>query len=181
MKLYPYLKEHQISIQTLSSLSHLPYSTVRDLVTEKTSIAKSSFQAICKLADALQLPINTFRDNEDYPSFASNTGHELKAKGDMAFLHDVLSEDRVTQYIRDGKYVYALYTLALIDYLCHVNNIEIPNRYNKYRGLRLYKPIYPNAQYFHELPKAYQNDVIKNAIPEFVRYNIYEGDIRNVV
>lgn len=181
MKLYPYLKEHHISIRTLSSLSHLPYSTVRDLVTEKTSIAKSSFQVICKLADALQLSINAFRNDEDYPSFASNTGHELKAKDDMAFLYYALSEDRVTQYIQDNHYVYALYTLALIDYLCHINNIEVPNRYNEYRDLRLYNPLYPNAQYFHKLSESYQNNVIKNAIPEFARYNIYEEDIRNVV
>ena len=60
MKLKNLMDERQMSIYRLSQISHIPYSTLSDLVNGKTSIMKCSLSTVSKIANALQVDVNVF-------------------------------------------------------------------------------------------------------------------------
>ena len=81
-------------------------------------------------------------------------------------------------------YPEALYLLAMLDYLSRVNDVPICTRYNDIRAQRLSKLLFP-------VGVLLSSDVLKSdepiqrakkeAIPEFLRFNIIESGVRNVV
>ena len=116
--------------------------------------------------------------------FKGNLLHHLKSIGDLDFLEEAISEDLVTRLFNEKKILECLYTLALVDYLCRINEIELASRYDLLRAVKLKEPLYATdtqimATLFPE--KGFQEQAMKDAIPEFLRHNIVEGDIRDVV
>jgi len=79
--------------------------------------------------------------------------------------------------------VEALYLLAMLDYVSLENGIDWCTKYEPLRHIKLEdlaipKGIRISLEVFHNqeiFDKAY-----KKAIPEFLRHNIMEGDVRNV-
>ena len=72
----------------------------------------------------------------------------------------------------------------MVDYLCRINNIAKPVKYNSMHKIRLKKPLLPKSIMFLQMFSTNKNitqDAIDNAIPEFKRFNIIESDIRNVI
>lgn len=125
----------------------------------------------------------------DFELFKDNIKHKIKAN-QIAFLKDVLIEDTVTQYIENDKPLYALYTLAMLDYLSRINHFTICNKYDYLRTAKFQRTIYPlsivTASMFENKDK---DDIIQDyikenkeyqPIPEFLRHNIIEGDVFNV-
>ena len=89
----------------------------------------------------------------------------------------------ITLYDR-GWYAECLYALGLLDYLSGINDVPICSRYDKFRGMRLEKTIFPLG--IIAISNVTGNDDAKNkalkeAIPEFMRFNIVEGNIRDVI
>lgn len=121
---------------------------------------------------------------ESFENFKSNMCHMLRSKGDIDFLIDVLEKDLVTLYYKKDWYAECLYTLAMIDYLCRVNNIPLVTDYDDFRQMKLDRIVYPislwaYAEMCHK-PEAL-TEGFENAIPEFKRFNIVENEVRNVV
>lgn len=121
---------------------------------------------------------------ESFENFKSNMCHMLRSKGDIDFLIGVLEKDLVTVYYKKNWYAECLYTLAMIDYLCRVNDIPIVTDYDVFRQMKLDKIIYPislwtYAEICHK-PEVL-TEGFENAIPEFKRFNIVENEVRNVV
>lgn len=121
---------------------------------------------------------------DSFENFKSNMCHMLRNKGDIDFLIDVLEKDLVTVYYKKNWYTECLYTLAMIDYLCRVNNIPIVTDYDDFRQMKLDRIVYPislwtYAELCHD-PEAL-TEGFENAIPEFKRFNIVENEVRNVV
>jgi len=75
------------------------------------------------------------------------------------------------------------YILAMLDYLSNENNLSVCGDYNNIREYKLEKPIYPIGIILmselsnSNLPKE---ECLRDAIPEFLKYNIIECEIRNV-
>ena len=72
----------------------------------------------------------------------------------------------------------------MLDYLSRINDIPICSKYDDIRSMKLSKPIYPiGAGVTDKVMRSDDaiNKVKAESIPEFVRFNIYESDIRNVV
>ena len=72
----------------------------------------------------------------------------------------------------------------MLDYISHENNISICNEYDDLRQCKLEKIIYPAS--IIALSTASKStepleQAKKEAIPEFMRFNIVESDVRNVV
>ena len=135
MKLKNLMDERQMSIYRLSQISHIPYSTLSDLVNGKTSIMKCSLSTVSKIANALQVDVNVFVEPEDkfarwydeqsFELFKSNVCHILKNQGDIAFIIDTLEQDRIRTLYQRHQFAKAFYMLAMLDYLCRVNDIPI--------------------------------------------------------
>lgn len=73
---------------------------------------------------------------------------------------------------------------AMLDYISRENNVPLDSEYDDLRRCRLEKPIYPAS--LRALSVATRNDIIlkevvKTAIPEFMRFNTVESEVRNVI
>ena len=73
--------------------------------------------------------------------------------------------------------------LAMVDYLSRENGLPLCNDYGDIRNCKLSEPLYPKdiiltAKLDDSLDKKEQ--CLKEAIPEFLRFNIIESEIRNV-
>lgn len=194
MKLMSLLKEKQLSVYQCAKESHVPYTTLSDLVKGKTRIEKCTAETIYKLARTLHVTMETllagcFREDENAPSlrdfeiYKSNICHLVKDKGDMDFIIDILKENQIRNYWERQWYRESFYLLAMVDYLSRENGLPLCNDYEDIRKCKLSEPLYPQdvvlaAKLDDSLDMKEQ--CLKEAIPEFLRFNIIESEIRNV-
>ena len=114
--------------------------------------------------------------------FKSHTCHLVKDKGDIQFLIDVLEKDEIREFYNKNWYPEAFYLLAMVDYLSRKNNIPLCTAYSDLRCQKLSEPIYPSGMLIYDevMKKNTKQECIQNAIPEFLKFNIIESEIRNV-
>ena len=133
------------------------------------------------------MPHNINMNQEDrrieFELFKSNICHSVKNKGELGFVIDTLSSGMIQLYWDKKWYLETFYTLAMVDYLCRINNLPICTDYNSIRAHSLTEPVYPRD--VELIMKLNSDSNIKktceeNAIPEFLRFNIMECDIRDV-
>jgi len=139
----------------------------------------------------LNLIINEFtnekfmemQDLESFENFKSNICHLLKYLGDKIFLEAVIKKDLISYCFEKKLVIECFYLLGMIDYLCRINEIEKEKKYDYIREYGLEKPLFPEGVDFMcyiMKNEKYREDYLKKAIPEFLKYNIVEGDVRNV-
>lgn len=119
-----------------------------------------------------------------FETFKSNICQEVKEEGDIQFLIDTLENNRIRELFDRKWYPEALYLLGMTDYLSNINDVPICTNYNDIRKCKLSKIVYPTgilmkAAVFKD--ENIKQKAIEEAIPEFLRFNIVEADIRNVV
>lgn len=120
----------------------------------------------------------------DFELFKSNVCHKLKTLGDLAFIIDTLEKDDIRVYYNRQWYPETFYLLAMLDYISRINNVPLCNKYNDLRKKTLSKTIYPSsilaASEVAQSNKP-KEEAMAVAIPEFIRFNIVESEIRNVI
>jgi len=194
MTLEELLKTKNISVYQCSKQSGVPYTTLLELIRGKTQIGKCSAETVYKLAKVLHITIEELIEvytekSKDIPyrssfeTFKSNICHMVKDKGDIDFIIDTLTENEIRKYWDRKWYSESFYLLAMVDYLCKENQLPVCTDYEDIRGYSLPKLLYPRdislaAKLAPKLDVREQS--IKEAIPEFIRFNIVESRIRNV-
>lgn len=194
MNINELLSKTKISKYRLSKNSNIPYATISDLCSGKTSIEKCTGETLYKLAKALNVTMESlveFHVKEEkeleyrcsFETFKSNICHRIKDVGDMDFIIETLEADEIRKLYNKEWYPESLYLLAMVDYLSRENNIPVCTNYNDLRGAKLKNPIYPASIIAASV--AMQTDQVKkeswiSAIPEFKRFNIVENEVRNV-
>jgi hypothetical protein len=123
-------------------------------------------------------------ERTDFEIFKSNVCHKLKEVGDIDFVIDLLEQDHIRKYYAKKWYPESLYLLAMLDYVSRENDIPICTQYDDMRQLKLKRVLYPSGVLMEA--KISQDDEIKarsirEAIPEFMRFNIVESEVRHVV
>ena len=93
------------------------------------------------------------------------------------------SQDIRTYYERKW-YPESLYLLAMLDYISRENDVPLDSEYDNLRQCRLEKPVYPAS--LRAVSVAARSDAVlkeaaNTAIPEFMRFNIIENEVRNVI
>lgn len=182
------LEEKNMSVYQCSKLSGVPYTTMLELVKGKTKIKKCSAETVYKLSKILGTTVEELiEESEEYrlsfEAFKSNVCHMVKDMGDVDFIVNILQSDDISCYWNKMWYREAFYLLAMVDYLSRVNDIPLCTKYNEIRSRTLDKTIYPRdiemaARLFPSLDVKEQCKC--EAIPEFMRFNIVESEIRNV-
>ena len=194
MELMNLLKEKQLSVYQCAKESQVPYTTLSDIVKGKTRIEKCTAETIYKLARTLhvtmeELLTECFKEDENAPNlrdfeiYKSNICHLVKDKGDIDFIIDTLKENQIRTYWERQWYRESFYLLAMVDYLSRENGLPLCNDYEDIRNCTLPEPLYPwdvvlAAKLDGSLDMKKQ--CLKEAIPEFLRFNIIESEIRNV-
>ena len=76
--------------------------------------------------------------------------------------------------MRHEDYLKALYLVATVDYISRKNNIPLCDKYSSVRGIQLEKPYYVGDSSLFGADES-------KCIDEFLRFNIYEGDLYDAV
>ena len=110
--------------------------------------------------------------------------HEMvKDMGDIDFIIDTLESDKIRKLYQKKWYPESLYLLAMVDYLCRENDLPVCDDYRDIRATRLREPVYPSSvivmSAFSQSDQP-KKDSYMQAIPEFIRFNIVESEVRNV-
>lgn len=116
--------------------------------------------------------------------FKSNVCYWLKEEGDIDFLIQVLESDLIRKYYNRKWYLESFYLLGMFDYICRINDAPICSEYDDLRRQRMQEIIYPagvllTARVLGD--ESIKEQALKEAIPEILRFNIVESDIRNVI
>lgn len=167
------LKRKNMSIRQLSQKASVGYNYVYRLTHNKVNIENCSLGTAAKLAAALGLTIGEFyyEMQPSFLNFRSSLHHKIKDDERETILY-IIASNMINDYMSHGNYVKGLYSLATLDYLCKKNNISIISDYDEYRTMSLKEPFYTNT-----LIKEISNDSEMCFIPEYAKYNIYEGDL----
>lgn len=184
------LKKQNITKYRLSKKSGVPQATINDICSGKTDLEKCAAGTLYRLAKVLGVSIEEILDSAQqeyrcsFETFKSNTCHRVKDLGDVDFMLGLLETDEIRKLYNKQWYPEALYLLAMLDYLSRVNNIPLCTEYNDMRTRKLSKPIFPAGVLItSEVLKSDEplRKAEREAIPEFLRFNIIENEVRNVV
>lgn len=183
------IKEKNITIYRLSKDSGIPYATVNDICNGRTRLEKCSAETIYKLAKALKVTMETLlepyiAERCSFELYKSNVCHRVKALGDIEFVVEVLESNQIRQYYERKWYPECFYLLAMLDYLSRENDIPPCTDYDDLRTRKLNHTLYPASVIAASVAmkdQSIKEKAYKEAIPEFVRFNIVESEVRNVV
>ena len=120
----------------------------------------------------------------DFELFKSEVCHLLKELGDTEFIIGLLESNAIRKYYDKQWYPESLYLLAMLDYVSRVNAVELCTDYDDLRTKKLQETIYPSSIIVQSLvigDETIKSKAIEESIPEFIRFNIVEKDIRDVV
>lgn len=182
------LKNRNLTMYQCAKLSGIPYTTISEVVRGKTRIEKCSAETVYRLAKVLNLTMEELMDGSlearsDFEVYKSNVCHLVKDMGEIDFIIDTLKKDTVRKYWEKKWYPEAFYLLAMIDYLSRLNDLPLCTRYEDIRARKLEQTLYPRdiAMAAKLDPSLDQRTHSKQtAIPEFLRFNIVESEVRNV-
>lgn len=185
MELSYLLQKKSISAYQLAKLSGVAYSTISDILHKRSNWLDCTVLTVKKLADALDMSIEELiqEDKFDFDLFRSEICQYVKRVNDLNFIKDVLSSNNIRKYYQAKQYHQAFYLLAMIDYLSRLHNLPLCKDYDDIRKMKLSKTIYPKSLLLESKitnNKSLLQKAKENAIPEFIRFNIVENEIRNV-
>lgn len=181
------LLKNNITGYALSKKSGIPYTTISDLLNNKTNIGNISLKNALSISEVLGVKVEELIKLEgdrpiEFRYFRNNTLNELRRIGELAFVKKIIKGKLIDYYHKNNEKDKALYLLALIDYLSIKNGEEIYKmRYNKYRKEKLDQTLMVGSNLFrYRSAEDAENDLGIKVIPEFKKYNIVEEDIYNV-
>lgn len=194
MYLNDLMTKKKMSKYRLAKESGIPQTTIVDICNHKARIEKCSADTIYKIAKVLRVSMESLIEQEiescapqpkrhSFEVFKSNVCHFVKDKGDIDFIIDTLTADEVRTLYNRQWYAEAFYLLAMVDYLSRENNVPLCTNYNDIRVQKLKEIIYPAGVVLSDAAAKtdkHLKECMQNAIPEFLRFNIVENEVRNV-
>ena len=183
------MREKNMTIYRLAKCSGIPYATVNDICNGKAQLEKCAAETVYRLAHALEMTMEDLLapymvKRSSFENFKSTICHQVKELGDMDFILKTLESGDIRVYYERRWYPESLYLLAMLDYLSRENQVPVCTDYDDIRKCRLEKPVYPAG--VQALSLAAKDDSIlkqaeAKAIPEFLRFNIVENEVRSAV
>lgn len=186
------LEKENMSRYRLSKESGVAMTTITDICSGKADLNKCAAGTLYKIAKVLGVTVDAILENNfadevnhrcSFETFKSNTCHHVKNMGDIDFIIETLETDEIRKLYERSWYREALYLLAMLDYLSRINSLPLCTNYNDIRAQKLEKPYFPAGvvvSYVATGDESIKEKALANAIPEFMRFNIVESEIRNV-
>lgn len=188
MSINDLLQQKKLTKYKLSRISGVPYTTISEITTGKARIKNCTGETLYKLAKALDVTMedllaDSMEYRQSFETYKSTICHMVKDMGDIEFIIETLETDKIRKLYQKYWYFESLYLLAMVDYLCRENELPVCAEYNDIRAARLKEPVYPAS--ILTMCVALKSDVPKiesrnEAIPEFMRFNIIESEVRDV-
>ena len=186
------LEKENMSRYRLSKESGVAMTTITDICSGKANLDKCAAGTLYRIAKVLGVTVDSMLENnsEDkvdyrcsFETFKSNTCHHIKDIGDIDFIIETLEADEIRKLYERSWYREALYLLAMVDYLSRINDLPLCTNYNDIRAQKPERPCFPAGvivSYAATGDERIKEKALTNAIPEFLRFNIVEGEVRNV-
>ena len=181
------LRERQLSVSALSRISNVPASLISDLNRGQASLFDLSGQILFDLSQALGMTIEQLLQREKllrprFENFRKDCKKRLRVLGDHDFITDVIDSGDIEFYIGHKWYPEAFYLLAMLDLVCQRNSVMLYPDYKDLRGMKLTQTVYPDEVFILSATLTSERpmqEVLKNALPQFLHYNIVETSIDN--
>lgn len=124
-----------------------------------------------------------FEKRCDFELYKSNVCHRVKELGEIDFIIETLERNDIRQYYTRKWYRESLYLLAMLDYVSRVNDVPICTDYDDLRRCKLEETIYPASVVSASVVgnDDAKEKAVREAIPEFMRFNIVESEVWNVI
>ncbi len=168
------LKKRKINIRSCSIQSNIPYATLYPIIKGQIDIGSCSYSTVAKLARFLGYrPDEIVYEKEDFQTFRNNLHHLIK-RNELECILEIIESDDVSTYMRHEDYLKAFYLVATVDYISRKNDIPLCDKYSGVRNIRLEQPYYAGDSSLYSQNK-------REYINEFLRFNIYEGDLYDAV
>lgn len=186
------LKTENMSRYRLSKESGVPMTTITDICSGRADLDKCAAGTLYKIAKVLGVTVDSILEEKhkgsidyrySFETFKSNTCHRVKDKGDLDFIIETLETDEIRHFYEKQWYREALYLLAMVDYLSKENGLPVCTNYNDIRKVKLERPYFSAGVMISSAvtgDERIKEEAIANAIPEFMRFNIVESEVRNV-
>ena len=186
------LEKEKMSKSRLSKESGVAMTTITDICSGKADINKCAAGTLHKIAKVLGVTVDSILENNyqgsvdyrcSFETFKSNTCHHVKDIGDIDFIIETLESDEIGKLYKRRWYRESMYLLAMIDYLSRINNLPLCTNYNEIRSKKLDNPCFSvgvTVAYAATGDESIKEKAIANAIPEFMRFNIVESEVRDV-
>ena len=183
------MEDKNITRYRLSKRSGVPYTTITDILSGKAQLEKCTAETIYKVSKVLGVSMEEllepcFEERSSFELFKSNVCHRLKEKGDIQFIIDTLEDNEIRRLYNKKWYPESLYLLAMLDYISRVNDVSVCTDYNDIRTCKLKEPLYPMGVLTLSAVSGdfgAKEETYRDAIPEFIRFNIVESEVRNVI
>lgn len=193
MYLNDIMREKNISQYRLSKESGVAQATISDICSGKAKIEKCSADTLYRISKVLNVSMEGLIEQAmaqksethrtSFEVFKSNVCHFVKDKGDIDFIIDTLTSDEIRSLYKRKWYAECFYLLAMVDYLSRENDVPLCTKYNDIRSQKMKDVIYPaSVILMDETMKTdkHKQESLTHAIPEFLRFNIVESEVRNV-
>ena len=195
MSIQEILSRRGMTKYMLAKASGVPYTTINDICSGKTKIEKCSAGTLYKLAKPLGVSMEGLVEDgmkggtemeyrSTFDVFKSNVCHQVKDMGDLDFIIHTLQSDEIRKYFDKKWYPESLYLLAMVDYLSRENGLPISLEDNDIRAHKLAEPLFPLSVVMADAiakDGKWKAESLRDAIPEFIHFNIVESEVRNVI
>lgn len=183
------LESKNMTLYQLSKNSGVPYTTVNDIYHGRTSLEKCTAETVYKLSKELDLSMEELlspylRKRISFELYKSNVCHRLKELGDIQFIVETLKSNDIDTLFKRRWYPESIYLLAMLDYVSRENDVPLCTKYDALRTVRLQETLYPAsilAMAMTSNTPSVQKEALVKSIPEFLRHNIVENEVRNVI
>ncbi len=189
MTVHELLEEKSVTKYRLSKNSGIPYTTICDICNGKTKIENCAAGTVYRIAKQLGVSMEALLepDSEKRGSFElykSAVCHRVKESGDIDFIIKTLEQDEIRINYQRGWYAESFYLLAMLDYISRLNGVPVCTGYDDLRCCKLMEPLYPAGVLTAAIVSgndAPKRQALREAIPEFLKFNIVESEVRDVV
>lgn len=181
------MKQYNKTMEDLMIYTNLAEDKLTPFITGDISILDCPVKIFAALAKTFGLTVQELWDMaehydfnpKDFEIFKSNTCHTVKRLGNKGFIDEIVNKEYIEIYWNNKNRLCACYLLAMIDYLCRLENLPLIEKFDCIGGYRLPKLVYPYSFNFINNEELLDS-ALALAIPEFYRHGIVEGDVFNV-
>lgn len=187
------LQQKNMTLYRLEKETGLPHSTLLDIYHERVNIAKCSSFVLKKIATALNMSMDnlynilTYEDlslvtcDLHFDLFKSNICHEVKRLTYEKFIEMYSNNEEIMRLYQAQQQYESYYLLSMLDNLCNETKRPLIDKYDDMRDAKFDKLIVPESIYYLLVNKQIKmEDVLNEALPEFLKHNILESEIDNV-
>ncbi len=182
------LSQRNMSKYRLAKNSKVPYTTLNDICNGKTNLKYCNADTVYRLALELGVTMEAllepfYEERPSFELFKSYVCQKLNQLGDTEFIRQTLESDIIRDYFERKWYPETLYLLAMLDYVSRLNDVMLCSDYDDLRKYKLSETLFPSSIIaFSSATKSdeVKNEALEKAIPEFLRFNIVESEVRNV-